>query len=199
MPENLSCSIQAEGTRGLCSTPTDSRSPGPGKAEHSLRRGEAPYLCWIGHGLRFCSRIHCGEERDPIRLHCTLLPSLLSPKLAHPSFFPRERVCSPCSFPAASSPSGAMTPQNLARSQVSFPENNGQMSRVQALPPGWERDLEPRGREVTITDCTQLLQAGQGTFLGMVSINPHNNPSRHPFPFLTEEKMENEGSGGQGG
>lgn len=79
---------------GVCAAHPVTRSPGPGKAEHSLRRGEAPYLCSIGHGLRFCSRIHCGEERDPMRLPCTLLPSILSPKLAHPSFFPRESMFS---------------------------------------------------------------------------------------------------------
>lgn len=63
--------------------------------------GETPYLCWFGHGLRLC-RKHYGEERDPMRLP--------SPPFFPPNFLTlpssQGRVCSPCSFPAASSPSG---------------------------------------------------------------------------------------------
>lgn len=65
---------------------------------------------------------------------------------------------------------------------------------VQTLTPGWERDLELRGRESTTTDQHDI-PPGRA-FPDAVSLNPLSNPSQNQIPLFWRRKQR---MGAQGG
>lgn len=142
----------------------------------------------------FCSRKHCGEERDSMR----------SPALCSPPFFlpnsltlppSRGRARSPAAFQLPPALQVKLYPKTWLRARQIFQRTMDQLAGVQTHTPRWEWDLEPRGREGRTlghgssgpaghfpTRCLTL--SSQQSFLHQLSC------------FFTKEETEDGGSRG---
>lgn len=143
----------------------------------AFRRGEAPYLCWFGHGLRFCS----GNTVEKKETHeCGPLHAF--PQFPQPSCLLREAMLLLLL-------SSCLQPFRFKSTQTCL-KTMDRLAWVQTLPPGWERDLELSGRQGMTPEHTPPL--GHARHFPTYPTQS-SQPSDSPFP--PEDKMEDGESG----